>query len=67
MATIKTELIYRNRFKTKDEARLVVFKYIEGFYNPTRRHSALGYKSPAEYEKMLMATEQTAAAAAVCS
>jgi putative transposase len=67
MATIKTELIYRNRFKTNDEARLAVFKYIEGFYNPTRRHSALGYKSPAEYEKMLMATEQTAAAAAVCS
>ena len=46
MATIKTELIYRNRFKTKDEARLAVFRYIEGFYNPTRRHSALGYKSP---------------------
>jgi putative transposase len=65
MATIKTELIYRNRFKTKDEARLAVFRYIEGFYNPTRRHSALGYKSPVEYEKMLMATEQTAAAAAV--
>lgn len=65
MATIKTELVYRNRFKTKDEARLAVFKYIEGFYNPVRRHSALGYKSPAEYEKMLMATEVTAAAAAV--
>jgi putative transposase len=64
-ATIKTELIYRNRFKTKDEARLAVFRYIEGFYNPTRRHSALGYKSPADYEKMLMGKEQTAAAAAV--
>ena len=67
MATIKTELIYRNRFKTKDEARLAVFKYIEGFYNPVRRHSSLGHKSPAEYERMLMATEQTAAAAAVSS
>jgi putative transposase len=65
MATIKTELIYRNRFKTKDEARLAVFRYIEGFYNPVRRHSALGYKSPAEYEKMLMAAEQTATAVAV--
>jgi putative transposase len=53
MATIKTELIYRNRFKTKDEARLAVFRYIEGFYNPVRRHSALGYKSPAEYEKTI--------------
>jgi len=67
MATIKTELVYRNRFKTKDEARLAVFRYIEGFYNPTRRHSALGHKSPAEYEKMLMATEETAATAAVAS
>jgi putative transposase len=67
MATIKTELVYRNRFKTKDEARLAVFRYIEGFYNPVRRHSALGYKSPAEYERMLMATEVTAAAAAVTS
>jgi len=65
MATIKTELIYRNRFKTKDEARLAVFRYIEGFYNPVRRHSALGYKSPAEYERMLMAAGQTATAVAV--
>ena len=67
MATIKTELIYRNSFKTKDEARLAVFKYIEGFYNTVRRHSSLGHKSTAEYERMLMATEQTAAAAAVAS
>lgn len=54
MATIKTELIYRNTFKTRDAARLAVFRYIEGFYNPVRRHSALGYKSPVEYEKMLL-------------
>lgn len=52
MATIKTELVNRRRFKTKDDARLALFRYIEGFYNPLRRHSALGYKSPAEYEKM---------------
>lgn len=52
MATIKTELVNRWRFKTKDEARLALFRYIEGFYNPLRRHSALGYKSPAEYERM---------------
>ena len=61
IATIKTELIHRRRFKTKDEARLAVFRYIEGFYNPHRRHSALGYKSPAEYERML--EEETLAAA----
>ena len=53
MATIKTELVHRQRFKTRDEARLAVFRYIEGFYNPHRRHSALGYRSPVEYEKML--------------
>jgi putative transposase len=53
MATIKTELVQRERFKRRDDARLAVFSYIEGFYNPLRRHSALGYRSPAEYEKML--------------
>lgn len=53
MATIKTELVHRTRFKTKDEARLAVFRYIEGFYNPHRRHSSLGYLSPVEYERML--------------
>ncbi len=51
-ATIKTELIHRNSFKTRNEARLSVFRYIEGFYNPVRRHSALGYKSPADYERI---------------
>lgn len=64
IATIKTELVYRNRFKTKNEARLAVFRYIEGFYNPLRRHSSLGYRSPVEYERML---EGTPAAAAVPS
>jgi putative transposase len=51
MASIKTELINRRRFKTKDEARTAIFTYIEAFYNPRRRHSALGQKSPAVYEK----------------
>jgi putative transposase len=53
MASIKTELTKRRTFKTRDEARLAVFSYIEAFYNPQRRHSALGYLSPIEYEKML--------------
>ena len=61
MATIKTELIHRRRFKTQDEARLAVFRYIEGFYNPVRRHSALGYKSPDNYERMLADTPLEAA------
>lgn len=50
--TLKTELIYGKRFKTREEAKLSIFEYIEIFYNRMRRHSALGYKSPAEYERM---------------
>jgi len=53
MASIKTELINRRRFKTKDAARSAIFSYIEVFYNPRRRHKGLGQKSPAAYEKML--------------
>ncbi len=53
MATIKTELVHRPRFKTKDEARLAVFRRVEAFYNPLRRHSSLGYLSTVEYERML--------------
>jgi putative transposase len=52
MASIKTELINRRRFKTKDEARSAIFAYIEAFYNPRRRHSALGQRSPLAYEKL---------------
>jgi len=63
MATIKTELVHRHRFKSRDEARLAVFRYIEGFYNPHRRHSALGYRSPVEYEKMLSDREASLAPA----
>ena len=62
MATIKTELIKRRTFKTRDQARFEVFRYIGGFYNPHRRHSALGYLSPAEYETMLESGDQTAVA-----
>lgn len=57
MASIKTELINRRRFKTKDEARSAIFSYIEAFYNPRRRHSGLGQKSPAAYEKMLQTAQ----------
>jgi len=50
-ATLETELLDRRTFKSRDQARLEVFDFIEGFYNPKRRHSALGYLSPAEYEQ----------------
>ena len=53
MATIKKACIYRHRFKTRDEARFAIFRYIEGFYNPHRRHSSLGNLPPAEFERRL--------------
>ena len=49
-ATLECELLDRQRFKTRTEARLAVFDFIEVFYNRKRRHSALGYRSPAGYE-----------------
>ena len=48
--SLKTEWIDEG-YATEAQARMEVFKYIEMFYNPTRRHSALGYLSPAEYER----------------
>ncbi len=50
-ATLECELIARSRWRTHDEARLAIFDFIETFYNPTRRHSALGYQSPAAFER----------------
>jgi transposase InsO family protein len=53
--TLKTECTHHERFKTREEARKVVFDYIEVFYNHHRRHSYLAYVSPAEYEKLAVA------------
>jgi putative transposase len=50
-ATLECELLDRCRFATQAEARTAVFDFIEGFYNPRRRHSALGYLSPLDYER----------------
>jgi transposase InsO family protein len=52
-STIKNEMVYRRRFLTRAQARTAVFDYIEGFYNRTRLHSALGFKSPLDYETTL--------------
>ena len=49
-STLKHELIFRKNFATRDEAKAAIFDYIEGLYNKTRLHSALGYKSPLDYE-----------------
>ena len=50
-ASLECELIDRCRWRTHTDARMAVFDYIEGFYNPRRRHSALAYLSPVEYER----------------
>ena len=50
-ATLECELIDRRRFKTYAEAEIAVFDFIEGWYNPQRRHSSLGYLSPMKYEQ----------------
>ncbi len=50
-ATLECELLDRRRFQSKAEARMAIFWFIEGWYNPRRRHSALAYKSPIDFEK----------------
>jgi len=50
-ATLECELLDREHFRSLAAAELAVFDFIEGFYNPHRRHSALGYHSPAAYER----------------
>jgi putative transposase len=50
-ATLECELLNRQSFKTQVEARMAVFNFIEGWYNPHRRHSALDYLSPINYER----------------
>ena len=56
VSTIKQELLSRQSWKTRDDARLAVFSYIETFYNPRRRHSALDYLSPDEALPVYVAT-----------
>lgn len=53
-ATLECELLARRRFASQNEARMAVFSYIEGWYNPGRRHSALGYLSPVAYENQML-------------
>jgi len=60
-STLKAELAEQMEFETKEEARRAIFEYIEVFYNRKRRHSALGYQSPADYERMREASVGEAA------
>ena len=52
-STLKTELIHRRQWLTRSEAKLAIFEYLETFYNRRRRHSALGYLSPIDFENQL--------------
>ncbi len=51
-STLKRELVYREEFKTREEAKQKLFEYIEVFYNRQRRHSTLGYLSPMQFENL---------------
>lgn len=53
--TLKVELIHRRDFKTREEAMMAIFEYIEVWYNRRRLHSSLGYQSPADYEAKALA------------
>ena len=48
--SLKTELVHQCKFKTREEAKQIIFEYIEVFYNRIRIHSAIGYLSPEEFE-----------------
>ena len=50
-ATLDKELLDRRRFKSQAEARIAIFEWIEGWYNPHRRHSSLGRISPITFER----------------
>lgn len=53
-ATLECELLDRRRFQTQAEARIAIFEFIEGWYNPHRRHSSIRYLSPANYERRII-------------
>ncbi len=53
--SLKTELVYRRHFKTREEARQAIFEWIEVWYNRQRLHSALEYMSPIDYENLALA------------
>ena len=50
--TLKSELVWRTVFQTRAEAREAIGRYIDGFYNPVRRHSTLDYVSPVQFERL---------------
>ena len=59
--TLKTELVYHRKFKTRAQAKLELFDYIEVWYNRKRRHSALDYLTPVQAEQVMMKNKTEAA------
>jgi putative transposase len=53
-STLEFELLMQSEWQTRDDARRAIFRYIETWYNPKRRHSTLGYLSPATYEEQVL-------------
>lgn len=58
--TLKTEMVYHREFKSKQEAKLAIFEFIEVWYNRKRRHSSLGYLSPQAFEEKLQTEKKGA-------
>jgi len=56
--TLKVECVHRNKFRTRDEAKIKIFKYVEMYYNCKRAHSTLGYLSPFDYERQAFLSKQ---------
>ena len=54
-SSLRTERTAQKAYRTRTDARVDVFDYIERFYNPPRRHSTIGYVSPVEFEKVQLA------------
>ena len=52
-ATLECKILERRRLRSQAEARMAVFEFVEGWYNPRRRHSAIGYLSPADHERSM--------------
>jgi len=66
-ATLECELIDRQRFRSQTEARMAVFKFIEGWYNPRWRHSTIGYLSVGEMGTFIFSRVMLARGIAPCS
>ena len=59
-SSFESELLARRRFRSQAEAKMAAFSYVEGFCNPRRLHSALGYRSPIQFEEDHARTAQSA-------